>query len=79
MKDKPIEEIFTIITKAFEGGQKSFQVHSFPFRMTDKNMEVHKNSTWASFWQNLKEGYDWFETKKIPPTVKVSNKRYTFK
>jgi len=79
MQDSPIEEIFTIITKAFEGGQKSFQVHSFPFRMTDKKMEKYANSKWIDFWKNLKDGYDWFESEKIPPTVGVKDKKYTFR
>ena len=79
MRDTPIEEIFTIITKAFEGGQASFQLHSFPFRMTDKEMAKYNNSEWVNFWKNLKEGYDWFESKKLPPTVVVKNKKYTFK
>lgn len=79
MNDAPIEEIFTIITKAFEGGQKAFAVHSFPFRMTDAAMEAYKSSTWITFWQNLKEGYDSFEAQKIPPTVTVKNKKYVFK
>ena len=79
MQDNPIEEIFTIITKAFEGGQKSFQVHSFPFRMTDRKMEKYADSKWIDFWRNLKDGYDWFENKKIPPTVGVKDKKYTFR
>ena len=79
MQDTPIEEIFTIITKAFEGGQKSFQIHSFPFRMTDKEMIKYGDSAWIDFWKSLKDGYDWFEDKKMLPTVGVSNKKYTFR
>jgi murein L,D-transpeptidase YafK len=78
MSDAPIEEIFTIVVKAFENGQKAVQVQSFPFRMTDENMGLYKNSEWADFWRNLKEGYDIFETNNNLPTVSVKNKRYTF-
>ena len=41
-------------------------------------MEKHKESEWIEFWNNLKEGYDFFEKNKIPPNVEVANKKYIF-
>ncbi len=79
MTDKNIEEIFTIAAMALEDGQPFFRVHIFPFRMTKENMEKYKNSPWISFWKNLKEGFDYFEEKKLPPDVGVKNGNYTFK
>lgn len=78
MKDTPIEEIFTIVSKALDGGQKYVDIHSFPFRMTDKNMDQYKKSQWNTFWKNLKEGYDIFENKKTPPIVNVKDRKYIF-
>ena len=76
--NEKIEEIYTIADAAFRGGQSFFRIHIFPFRMTKKNMEQHKNSKWHGFWKNLKKGYDIFEDEKRPPDVMVKNKKYVF-
>jgi murein L,D-transpeptidase YafK len=76
MTDQKIEEIFSLVDAAFRNGQASIQIHIFPFRMTDKNISRHAGSKWVSFWQNLKDGYDYFEEKHIPPDIKLENKRY---
>ena len=77
MTDPFIEEIYTICHAALDSGtQEAFQVHTFPFRMTEQNMEDHKNHQWFAFWQNLKEGYDHFEKHRTPPLVNVVDKRY---
>jgi murein L,D-transpeptidase YafK len=78
MTDAGIEEIFAIADTAFRNGQKFFRVHIFPFRMNSENMETYKESEWIDFWNNLKEGYDFFEKNKVPPNVEVRNKKYIF-
>ena len=79
MTDKGIEEIFAIADASLRNGQRFFRVHIFPFQMTEKNMNEHKFSEWHKFWENLKEGYDFFERNgHKPPNVKVNNKRYVF-
>ena len=78
MTDKRIEEIYGLAEAALKNGQDYFQVHSFPFRMTDNNMRRHKLSEWYGFWENLKQGYDKFERERIPPKVMVWDKRYVF-
>ena len=78
MTDNRIEEIWTIIVKAFENEQDFFRIHIFPFRFKENFDTRYQNSPWYSFWQNLKEGYDYFETNGFPPNVTVSNGRYTF-
>lgn len=78
MTDAKIEEIFTLANAAFKKGQKRFQVHVFPFRMTDTNMERFSDSQWLEFWQNLKQGYDFFETHRQVPKISVSEKKYVF-
>lgn len=77
MTDEKIEEIYTLVEAALQKGQKYVQVHAFPFRMTDENMALYGDSGWYDFWDNLKEGYDYFEAEKLPPHVKVENKQYT--
>ena len=78
MTDRRIKEIYTIIHKAFENGQPYFRIHIFPFKMTETNMAIHKNSDWGEFWKNLKEGYDHFEKHKTPPNITVRNRKYLF-
>lgn len=76
MTDSRIEEIYTLAQEALRNGQRFFRVHIFPFRMTERNMKKHKNSKWFAFWENLKEGYDYFEQTKMPPQINVAGKRY---
>ena len=79
MTNEGIEEIWRPAEAALEGGQPFFQVHIFPFRMTDENMERHKESEWIGFWKNLHEGYDRFERDRRPPEVSVEEGRYVFR
>jgi len=78
MTDYYMDEIYTLATAALANGQGSFQVHIFPFRMTDVQMELHRSSPWIGFWKNLKVGYDLFEKYLLVPQVTVHNKTYRF-
>jgi len=78
MTDEKIEEIYVLADAALRNGQRYFQVHSFPFRMTDENMERNRDSKWFYFWQNLRTGYDLFEAFRRPPEVSVQSGVYTF-
>lgn len=79
MTDPVIEEIYTICHAALNSGkQRFFRFHSFPFRMSDKNMVANANSDHQQFWKNLQEGYQHFETHHSPPAVDVVNKVYQF-
>lgn len=76
MTDEYIEEIYDTVEKSLKMGQKKIDVHVFPFKMTEENMKRYKKSEYYNFWKELKPGYDYFEKNKIPPKVKVKNKRY---
>lgn len=76
MTDAVIEEIYALAREAFIGGQESFEVHAFPFRMTPDNMTRYAKHPHARFWATLKEGYDYFELTRQPPTVAVCERRY---
>ena len=79
MTDKGIEDIFALVDASFQNGQKFFRVHIFPFPMIPENMRKHQDSKWYPFWENLREGYDFFEKNgHTPPNVIVKNKRYDF-
>ena len=78
MTDEQIGEIYALAREAFFGGQKSFQVQAYPFRMTPLNMARHRNSPHMAFWRMLKEGYDHFEVTRQEPKVDVCDRHYVF-
>lgn len=78
MTDDSVSEIYAFGRDAFRGGQRDFQIQAFPFRMTAANMARYKSDPNFGFWKMLKQGYDSFETTKVPPKVDVCEKRYVF-
>ncbi|WP_409432068.1 murein L,D-transpeptidase family protein [Litorimonas sp. RW-G-Af-16] len=78
MTDAGVEEIYTLVDAAHAGGQSVVRVHAFPFPMTDANLDAFADNPNAAFWENLQEGWDWFETRKRPPNVTVTDKHYVF-
>jgi murein L,D-transpeptidase YafK len=76
MTDALIEEIYAMARESFIGGQDSFQVHAFPFRMSEENMARNARHEAYPFWKTMKEGYDYFELTRQLPTVAVCNRRY---
>ena len=78
MTDEQISEIYALGRDSFFGGQKSFQVQAYPFRMTAQNLAKHRNSPHLAFWKMLKKGNDHFEVSRLEPKVNVCDKRYVF-
>jgi murein L,D-transpeptidase YafK len=78
MTDAVIEEIYTLCDAAHDQGQKSFQVHILPFRMTAARMEKEAANPWSAFWNELRGAYDHFEKNKVPPHVSVTKGVYQF-
>jgi murein L,D-transpeptidase YafK len=73
-----VDEIWRLVTAALDHGQPRFAVHAFPFRMTERNIRLHRGSQWEEFWSELKQGYDLFERSHVPPVVSVCNGHYVF-
>ncbi|WP_457106434.1 L,D-transpeptidase family protein [Methylobacterium sp. P5_C11] len=78
MTDATIAEIYAIAREAFVGGQRSFQFQSYPFRMTAQNMAKFRNDPNIGFWQNLKEGSDYFEALGEEPKIGQCGTKYVF-
>jgi murein L,D-transpeptidase YafK len=78
MTDEQIAEIYSLAREAFFGGQRSFQIQAYPFRMTPLNMARHHNSPHLAFWKVLKQGYDHFEVTRKQPKVAICDKHYVF-
>ncbi|WP_338721131.1 murein L,D-transpeptidase family protein [Devosia sp. XK-2] len=78
MTDAGIAEIYALARESFKGGNASFQLQIFPFRMTTANMAKHATSPHMDFWKDIKEGHDYFELTKTPPVWDVCEKQYIF-
>ena len=78
MTDEQISEIYSLARDSFEGGQPSFQVQAYPFRLTPANLARHRNNPNLAFWKMLKIGNDHFETTHLEPRVNVCDRRYVF-
>jgi murein L,D-transpeptidase YafK len=76
MTDAKIEEIYTLMAKAFAAGQKNVQVHAYPFRMDPKRLQRAQKDENYSFWQDLAVIDALFESNRLPPAVTVRQKRY---
>jgi murein L,D-transpeptidase YafK len=78
MDDPQIQEIYSLARESFRGGQRTFQVHAFPFRFTPENLAKHADNKNIDFWMMLKDGSDHFELAQVPPKIDVCDKRYVF-
>lgn len=78
MTDEQISEIYALGRESFFGGQRSFQVQAYPFRMTPQNMAKHRSSPHMPFWKMLKQGNDHFEVTHLEPKVDVCEQHYVF-
>lgn len=78
MTDGQVQDIYALARDSFKGGQRSFQVQAFPFKMTPENMARHRGSEHMDFWRMLKRGYDHFEVTQVPPKISVCEKKYVF-
>jgi murein L,D-transpeptidase YafK len=83
LRDDPIEEIYLAAVDARASGQVRIPVHIFPGRMQPLQPELERfaksNTNLQAFWQNLQEGFTYFETKHLLPRIAVDNRgRYHF-
>ncbi len=78
MTDAQMAEIYLIIEQNFKHGNEVVPMHLYPFRMSDENMSIRKNSKWLPFWENIKQGYDYFETHRIPASARAHDGHYAF-
>ena len=78
MTDEQIGEIYSLARESFLGGQPSFQIQAYPFRMTPANLVRHRTNPHLAFWKMLKIGNDHFEATHLEPKVDVCDKHYVF-
>ena len=78
MTDEQIGEIYSLARDLFLGGQPSFQIQAYPFRLTPANLARHRTNPNMDFWKMLKIGNDHFEATRLEPKVDVCDRRYVF-
>ncbi len=78
MTDEQVAEIYALARESFSGGNRSFQVQVYPFRMTPENLAANYANPNLAYWQNLKTGFDHSEVLKGPTNWDVCNKEYVF-
>lgn len=78
ISDEYVAELYAVVRDALRGGQRSFQVQAYPFRMTPENMAAYRDDTNFEFWMDLKKGYDRFEVLRQPPQFTYCDGRYRF-
>jgi murein L,D-transpeptidase YafK len=84
LTDDKIKELYLIMVEARAGGQQQIPVHIFPTRLTTQNFNrlsglYSDKPELTRHWQNLKEGYEFFErTKRLPKVGVRPDGSYTF-
>jgi murein L,D-transpeptidase YafK len=78
MTDEQMGEIYSLVRESFVGGQPSFQIQAYPFRLTPANLARHRTNPNMDFWRMLKIGNDHFEATRLEPKVDVCDRRYVF-
>ena len=75
--DTAIRELYLVAIDSRDGGQRHIPVHIFPTAMTDSALTQLKadhpsEPALLSHWENIKAGWDLFESTNIPPKVSVA-------
>ncbi|MDW7773997.1 MAG: murein L,D-transpeptidase family protein [Desulfobulbaceae bacterium] len=76
MSNHRMEEIYILAYFAFLNGQQAFDVHIFPFPVTDDNLSRFRFSPWIEFWKNLQQGFGEFEQNRRVPSISTDQGRY---
>lgn len=77
MGDAAIEEIYTLMSMAFDAGVREVPVQAFPFRFDRADVEVRlADPRWGEFWRELRAGWDAFESSRRVPQITVASSHY---
>jgi murein L,D-transpeptidase YafK len=75
--DAAIEEVYTLMTAAFDAGSDGIDVHAFPFRFdrADRAQRL-ADPQWGGFWRELAAGWDAFEAARRRPRITAAAGHY---
>jgi len=84
LSDEKIMEVYWLSVLAKGSGQSRIPVHIFPYKFDnyvfDSEERVNYGAKVARFWDNIRQGYDWFERNRTVPTVSVGSRgQYNFR
>ena len=79
-----IKELYLIIVDTYSYNKKMISVHIYPNKMNLSNFNLLKNQfqnnhNLISFWDNLKDGYIFFEQNHILPIIEIDKKNIKYK
>ncbi|MCX6311963.1 MAG: hypothetical protein NT084_10060 [Bacteroidetes bacterium] len=82
--DDKIREVYVLAVEARNAGQQNIPIHLFPARLTSEKLsslqKTYTDAATQKLWDNLKEGFDKFETTKLVPDVSIDKQgKYLFK
>jgi murein L,D-transpeptidase YafK len=73
--DDKIKEVYVMAVEARNNGQEVIPIHIFPTKLDAQGMAHLKSITTdagkIAFWNNIQQGYTYFETNKIVPAISV--------
>jgi len=74
--DEMIKELYVMAVEARDNGQARIPVHIFPCRMDAEGMarlqeEFNESPRLIRFWENIKMGYDLFESSRKLPEIRI--------
>lgn len=82
--DDKIKELYVFAVEAKTSGQSKIPVHIFPSKLGEASFKDLKNEydgdpELLQFWENLKEGFEYFESNRALPKVAIDTRgRYQF-
>jgi len=85
LTDEIIKEVYVLSVEAKNGGQDKVPVYIFPLKMDDNSLislrkKNSDNVSLVNFWNNISDGYAYFEKNKKLPTITVNKQGlYEFK
>ncbi|HUE76742.1 MAG TPA: hypothetical protein VMM83_02280 [Longimicrobiales bacterium] len=82
IEDRNIEEVYWAAVQATDAGQRLIPIHIFPARLDEDNLRwlestFSPEAELLAFWQNLSQGYAFFEeTRRVPWVTVAENGEY---
>lgn len=73
LQNDPIEELYVLCVES-RNHKYDIPVNIYPFRMTTQNVQSlipRVDEERAAFWNNIKDGFSYFETHKNMPSISV--------
>lgn len=79
--DEGIKELYWLSVKAKSNGQTDIPIHIFPYKFDEHSMtersttgNYERDSMLLKFWENLQDGYYYFEINRKPPLIIIDDK-----